>query len=231
MIEVVRNRLRLRFSQSPAASDDDSDGRLAGSDEFLPEVEFVAYADDCRLFGHLRLSGDRLTDMLDLYDELVLVDVLAESLSDGQVVETTEIVVTRDELLAVEATGPRGNGDRRVRTREHPMRLQAGPYRVQGYVHAQPGVDPLASVGRRGAMVPLTNAWIEFSSGGVSRLRKATTLLVNRDHAAWIAPLPHEDLAFPDEGVAADSGWLFEDVSGGPWASDRPGDRGSPSSG
>jgi hypothetical protein len=215
MIEVVRDRLRLRFvrrDEAEAAVDS------RGEESTAPEVEFVAYADDCRLYGHIRLSGDRLTDMLNHYEEFVLVDVLAESLSDGSVVETKEIVVRRDELVAVEASGPRGRSERRVRTRPHPMGLKAGPYLVEGYLHTTPGVDPVASIRRRGAMVPLTDARIAYVSGGLRHLREAVTVLVNRDHTDWILPAAEDDrIAFPDVPVAIEKGPLLKDFTGQLW--------------
>ncbi|HEY3523494.1 MAG TPA: hypothetical protein VGK63_07295 [Candidatus Limnocylindrales bacterium] len=222
MIDVVRNRLRLHFSPGGA---DSGDSLAADSapvhDRSLPEVEFVAYADDCRLFGHLRLSGDRLTDMLNEYEEYILVDVLAESLLDGSEAETIEIVVTRDELLAVEATGPRGSGDRRLRTQQHPMALKAGPYLVQGYLHAQLGLDPLMTIRRRGPMVPLTSALIAYTSGGVRGVHEATTLLVNRERTDWIAPVGDEERAFPDVPVLLEHGSLlaeFPEIASPEWA-------------
>jgi hypothetical protein len=221
MIDVVRNRLRLRFNRVAGDCVDWLDpDRNPLDDRALPEVEFVAYADDCRLFGHLRLSGDRLTDMLNEYEEYILVDVLAESLTDGTEAETTEILVARDELLAVEATGPRGSGDRRVRTRQHPMALKAGPYFVQGYLHAQLGLDPMITIRRRGPMVPLTSAWIAYTSGGIRDVHEATTLLVNRERTDWIAPVADEDRAFPDVPIVLEPESLladFRELPGREW--------------
>jgi hypothetical protein len=213
MIEVVRHRLRLRFHRP-----DESDHEPRSPSTNAPEVEFVAYADDCRLFGHIRLAGDRLSDMLNAYDEYVLVDVLAESLDSGVVAETSEVVVQRDDLVAVEASGPRGSTDRRLRTRLHPMGLKAGPYLVEGYLHAQVGVDPLVAVRRRGPMVPLTDARIAYVSGGVRRLRDAVTVLVNRAHTEWIVPAAADDeVAFPDVPINPETGPLLKDFTGQLW--------------
>ncbi|HEY3524363.1 MAG TPA: hypothetical protein VGK63_11740 [Candidatus Limnocylindrales bacterium] len=214
MIEVVRDRLRLRFHRPGHDPDDDE----ASGSEPTPEVEFVAYAVDCRLYGRLRLAGDRLTDMLNACEEYVLVDVLAESLDSGEVVETAEVVVRRDELVAVEASGPRGKTERRVRTRQHPLGLKAGPYLVEGYLHAGVGMDPLVAVRRRGPMVPMTDARIAYVSGGVRQLRDAVTILVNRDQAEWIAPAASDDeVAFPDVPVDPDRGPLLKDFTGQLW--------------
>ncbi|HEU4674122.1 MAG TPA: hypothetical protein VFS32_14615 [Candidatus Limnocylindrales bacterium] len=214
MIEVVRDRLRFRFLRSGAET-----GAEPGAEaEPTPEVEFVAYAEDCRLYGHIRLAGDRLTDMLNAYEEYVLVDVLAESLDSGEVAETAEVVVRREELLAVEASGPRGKSERRVRTRQHPLGLKAGPYLVEGYLHAQVGIDPLVAVRRRGPMVPITDARIAYVSGGARQLRDAVTVLVNRDHVEWIVPAADADeVAFPDVPVNAEKGPLLKDFTGQIW--------------
>lgn len=213
MIDVIRNRLRFVFSprgDEPAAES----AALETAPARLPEVEFVAYAEDCRLFGHLRLERERLTDMLNDYDEYLLVDVLAESLEDGRVVETKEIVIRRDEVLAVEATGPRGRDSRRIRTRPHPMGLKVGPYLVQGYLHALPGADPMSAVRRRGPMIPLTHAWIAYASGGMRRFREASTLVVNRELTDWIAPATDEAIEFPNIPIMADEGPLLKDFTG-----------------
>jgi hypothetical protein len=214
VIDVVKHRLRIRFSSRSGEPAEDDRASGGGSVE-TRDVEFVAYADDCRLFGHLRLAGDRLTDMLNEYEEYILVDVLAESLLDGRVVETPEVLVARDDLYAVEATGPRGNGGRRLRTRQHQIGLKLGPYLAQGYLHALPGVDPLASVRRRAPMVPLTHAWIGYASAGTKRLREATTLVVNREQTDWIVPASEEsEVEFPDVPVATEQGPLLKDFTG-----------------
>ena len=80
--QSIGNRLRVVF-QRPGQSDDPQ-----GADNpipapaLLPLVEFVAYAEDCILYGRVRLAADRLTDMLNEHDEFELVDVMVERL-DG----------------------------------------------------------------------------------------------------------------------------------------------------
>ena len=101
-----------------------------------------AYGEDCVLSGLVRMAADRLTDMLNEHDEYLLVNVLVEGLAGDRAVEVTEVLVRRDELFLVHAAGPRGNQDRRHRTRSHPVAVQLGPYHVRGYLHVLPGIDP-----------------------------------------------------------------------------------------
>ena len=48
-----------------------------------PLVRFSAYAAHHRIFGWVRLRADRLTDLLNAHDELLLSDVEIEDLDDG----------------------------------------------------------------------------------------------------------------------------------------------------
>jgi hypothetical protein len=42
-------------------------------------------------------------------------------------------------------------------------------------------------------MVPLTDAWIEYWSGGERRHRSTGTIIVNREEADWIRVATNED--------------------------------------
>src|SRR5690606_9387347 len=124
--------------------------------EVHPEVEFAAYAEDCRIFGFWRHGAERLSDALNEQDEYGLHDVLVAALDDGRGTELRELQVRRDDLIAVRAAGARGNPERRSRVRPSPITLKAGPYTIHGYVHGPPGADPLIQMRRRKPMVPLT---------------------------------------------------------------------------
>src|SRR4029077_5912408 len=113
------------------------------------EVEFVAYAEDGRLSGRIRLDTSRLSDMLNDHDEFLLEDVLAERLPEGGTMVVPEFLVQRDELVIVHAMGPRGDRSRRHRTAARAVPLRAGPYLVSGDIHAAPGIDPLIYFRRR----------------------------------------------------------------------------------
>ncbi len=179
-----------------------------------PEIEFVGYAEDCRVFGHLVLDGDRLTDVLNEREEYELSDVLAVALADGRGIEVGSMTVRRDELLAVRASGPRGNAGRRSRMRPFPVTLQTGPYTVHGYVHALPGTDPLLHVRRRKPMVPLTEAWIEYAAGSESQRARLGALIVNRELLDWIALSDDEEVRLPDLPAEHKPGPLVKDFTG-----------------
>lgn len=181
MIRSFGPRLRLVLRQ-PGASGPGADQEAAG----LPEVEFVAYAEHGRLSGRIRLDSARLTDMLNGHEEFQLEHVLSERLPDGGTMVIPEFVVRRDELLLVHAAGPRGDRSRRTRTVPGSITLKSGPYLVTGDIHTAPGLDPLDGFRRRGPMIPLTDALIQYRGpdGLVDEL--ASTIVVNRDLTDWV---------------------------------------------
>lgn len=160
----------------------------------VPLVRFSAYASDHRIFGWVRLRADRLTDLLNAHDELVLSDVEIESLEDGARHCSDMIRVSTRELVAVHAAGPRGVESLRHRTRRHAVVIQIGPYLVAGHLHAEPGIDPLESMRRRPAMIPLTDAWLEYWSGETPRRHGVGTIVVNREAADSIELVTDDDL-------------------------------------
>jgi hypothetical protein len=157
MIEILGRKMRLVFQQSTSLP-----AELQTDAAASPMIQFSAWADDCRLSGMLALDGDRLSDMLNLYDELVLVDVLAQSLEGGPVTEIAELSITRDEILLVEASGPRGNPGRRRHMRPMPISVQLGEFGLRGNVHVTPGADPMVALSRRPPMVALTDAQLSY---------------------------------------------------------------------
>ena len=202
--QSIGNRLRVVF-QRPGQSDDPQ-----GADDptpapvLLPLVEFVAYAEDCILYGRVRLAADRLTDMLNEHDEFELVDVMVERLDGLGAVDVQQVLVRRNELLLVHAKGPRGNHARRTRTREHPLAIRIGPYEVRGDLHAFPGHDPLMTIRRRKTMVPLTDSWIEFQSGAERHRRRAGPLVVNVEQIDSVINAIDEWVELPDLPIQAD---------------------------
>lgn len=179
-----------------------------------PEVEFAAYAEDCRLSGRIQLDAERLTDTLNAHDEIVLVDALVESLVDGATYVVEEFSVKRDELMVVEALGARGNPARRTRARSHPLAAKLGPYEVRGYVHVTPGADVLNAVRRRKPMIPLTEASISYMAGGVVQRHRSGTLLFNRECADWLTVTDDESIEFPEIPLPTSSGPMVKDFTG-----------------
>jgi hypothetical protein len=160
----------------------------------VPLVQFVAFGRDHRMFGWVRLRADRLTDLLNTHGELLLTHVEIESLEDGATRSVDEVLILCRELIAVHASGPRGDGQRHRRTRAHPIAIQSGKYLIAGYLHAPPGSDPIANVGERPLMVPLTDAWIEYWSGTDRTTQSIGTIIVNREQVDWMRVVTDEDL-------------------------------------
>lgn len=158
------------------------------------EVEFSAYTADCRLFGFLRLAGERLSDALNELEELHLDSVLVVALEDNRAIEMRQLVVSRDELIAVRASGPRGNAARRIRTRPSPVAVKAGAYMIRGYVHGPPGGDPLRRFRGSRPMVPMTEAWIEYESGGRQHRARVGPLIVNTAFVDWVERAKETDV-------------------------------------
>ena len=190
-------RRRLHASDLPVAQGPDI---LEPEPPPLPgrEIEFAAYADDCRVFGFMRIGGDRMLDTLNEAMEYHLTDVMIVGLDDGLARQAVDMVVRRDEVLAIRAAGPRGDPSRRSRRRPWPVTLQTGPYLIHGYIHGQPGADPLQQVRRRKPIVPLTEAWIEYRSGAQQHRARVGTILVNHELWDWIRLSRDEEIRLPD---------------------------------
>jgi hypothetical protein len=163
-----------------------------------PLVDFVAYADDCTLSGQIRLGEGRLTDLLNDQDAWQLVNVMAESFDGVELVESTEVVIPRHDIIVVHATGPRGSNEQRYRTNLHPVLVNAGQLRIRGYLHARPGLDPLAVIQRSRPMVPLTDASIEYGHHGMWERRKVGTIVINRDRIDRIERAAEYEVEVPE---------------------------------
>jgi hypothetical protein len=188
------DRLPRRFRFGFARADEEAVAPGTGPEH----VAFIAYGEDCIVTGHTILDADRLTDMLNLHDEYDLADVTVERFDDGEPLEVAEISVARDEIILVQATGPRGDAARRHRTMPQHLALKMGPYKVRGFFHALPGADPVVAIRRRKTMVPLTDARIEYTIHGERRETIVDTVIVNRDQIDWVEALMPTTVDFPD---------------------------------
>lgn len=162
-------------------------------------IELDAYAADCRLFGLVDLGDGRLTDFLNATPELRIRDARLESLADGHVMEAPELMVARDELCAVVASGPRGDTARRLRTHTTRVVVDLGPYQIVGSVHGTPASDPLGAAFRRAAWVPLTDVTVTYRRGLDSVSDNVATMLVNRNVASSFRAVEEASVAFPWE--------------------------------
>ena len=209
MIRQFHRSLVLRLRPEPVPEEP----RPEAGPQPLPLVEFVAYTEDAQVQGHVRLDATRLSDALNSHERYVLVDAVVHDLAETRAYEFRDIELSRDELMLVHATGPRGDSARRTRTRQHPIAVSIGPYLVKGYLHAVPGSDAIMSFRRRRPMVPLTDAWIEYSVGGRRQHRAVSTVIVNRHLASWVAEAADEEITMPDVPASA-GGPLVKDFTG-----------------
>ena len=177
-----------------------------------PLVELAIYSGDSLASGHVALSTDRVTDLLNDAEEFTLVDLAVQSLEDGHELSLPEALVLRSELYAVAVSGPQGSPKRRIRTRPCPVELRLRRYEVSGHLHALPGTDPVAGFfHRREVMVPLTEATIAYDSPAGRVLSRHDTLLVNRLLVERISPARRSDVRPPgpaselqDQALAAE---------------------------
>jgi hypothetical protein len=133
---------------------------------------------------------------LNAHSTLRIHEARVESLVDGSVRWVDELEVPRATLVAVLATGPRGDPALRRRTLSHPIAAQAGHFLIGGYAHATPVEDPLANLLDRPPMIPVTDAWVEYWPDGVRRRQWIGTIVFNRDLTDWIRVVTEADLEF-----------------------------------
>lgn len=156
-------------------------------------IRFTAFAEDSVIRGELVLEGDRLSDFIPQEGPFDIERVTLEALDDGRNVTVGATTVARSDIVAITGSGPRGNVARRVRTRPHPARMQAGPYEIVGYVHAVPSAHPFNGVLRR-RVLPVTSAVIRYRLGGQSFEQELDALLVNPEKIDWLKAATDEEL-------------------------------------
>jgi hypothetical protein len=160
-----------------------------------PLVRFDAFTVEYRVYGWVRLSAARLTDFLNAHDDVELVNAQVEAHAAEDAQRIDGLVIHRSDVVAVRAGEPRGDPSMRQRARTHPLRVAIGPYRLGGYLHATPGVDPLAELAARPPFVPLSLAWLELWRGAQRVGQWPGTILFNRLLAQAIEVVPEEAIA------------------------------------
>jgi hypothetical protein len=149
------------------------------------EVEFLGFADGCRVQGWVAFDDARLADMLNRQSRILVRNAVVVRTSDGSSQRFGELEVDRDELEIVVAEGPRGDPKRRRATACDCVSMQLGPYSAEGFMHS-PRVDTIAGIDDPPPMVAVTDAVLEYEFGNESRSEWFRTLLVNRDLATSI---------------------------------------------
>jgi hypothetical protein len=157
------------------------------------QIPFSAYADDCTVTGEIALHSDRLSDFLASTVEFEVDGAAFKALDDGRVVEADSASVFRDDLCLIAATGPRGRVERRLWTRQHPVRARIGPYVVLGYLHAPPTIDPLRTTDRR-PIIALTSSILEYAENGAPVRIESDALLLNSSKIDVLEAASEEDL-------------------------------------
>jgi hypothetical protein len=142
------------------------------------KIPFSAYAEDCTVQGEVSIEMDRLSDFLAATEEFEIQGAAFRALDDGRVVESSSATLVRGDLCAVAATGPRGRPERRLWTRQFPVRVRVGPYVVVGYLHSPPTIDPFQSTDRR-VIVALTETVVEYAIGNELRRDRSDAVLLN----------------------------------------------------
>jgi hypothetical protein len=185
----------------------------------MQPIEFLGFAADCTIMGKMTMFGERLTDFLNGQERYLVHHVECESLEDGHKAAIDSVSIERSDLLAVVATGPRGNEKQRVSLQTNRLHLSIGPYMVLGRLHTKPGSDAVADVLKRDPMVPLTNATIAYEVAGAIVARDLPTIIVNRLLVEWISPTTEAASMFPDVPVRSPfAARLQKDFTGTPSA-------------
>jgi hypothetical protein len=156
-------------------------------------IEFTAFTEDAVIRGGLALEGDRLSDSIPQELPFGIDGVTLQALDDGRTLSVASTSIARGDLFAITGSGPRGNKARRLRTRPHPARAQAGPYEIVGYVHAAPSAHPFAGLLRK-RVLPMTSAVIRYRIGGQPVEHEFAALLVNPARIDWLMPATDVDM-------------------------------------
>jgi hypothetical protein len=147
------------------------------------KIEFVGFAEDCRVEGRVDLEDSRLADLLNRRKSITVYDVTLTSTADGHTQEFDKLEISRDELDIVVASGPRGDPKRRLATRPNGVTMKLGPYCAEGFMHAPPTANPVRGFDRKPVMVAITDAVLEYDFCQQPVSQWFRTLLVNREMA------------------------------------------------
>ena len=172
------------------------------------QIPFTAYAEDCTVSGELAIRTDRLSDFLASTVEFEVAHPSFRALDDGREVSAETCAVERDDFCLILATGPRGREERRLWTRQHPVRVRVGPYIVIGYLHSPPTIDPFRTTDRR-PIVALTSSLVGYVAGDETVWSEAEAVLINTAKIDHLETASEEDIGLAKQlelQTAADPG-------------------------
>jgi len=156
-------------------------------------VDLTAFTGDRRIQGAIPLTDDRLSDMLNSVQRIVLRGAEVTDLADGMPPQTADVTLSIGSITVVLSTGRRGVETRRRKTDVHRVRLGIDRYVVTGSLHVPAGwaIDPTARqpsavLAGRDLLVPLTDGTVTYELDGEYVHESAETILVNRSQAIWI---------------------------------------------
>ena len=162
------------------------------------EIDFVGFADDCRVEGRVDLEDARLADQLNRRDSVLVRNAVVVSTVDGHSQEFEQLEIERKELDIVVASGPRGDPSRRLATKPNGVTMKLGPYCAEGFMHAPPTANPVRSIDHRPTMVAITDAVLEYTFCNEPVSEWFQTVLVNRDLAISLRTAPTKGGLVPD---------------------------------
>jgi hypothetical protein len=156
-------------------------------------VDLTAFTGDRRIQGAIPLTDDRLSDMLNSVQRIVLRGAEVRDLANGMPPQTADVTLTIGSITVVLSNGRRGVETRRRKTDVHRVRMGIDRYIVAGSLHVPAGwaVDasarhPSAVLAGRDLLVPLTDGTIVYELDGHQVRESAETILINRSQAIWI---------------------------------------------
>lgn len=188
-------------------------------------VDLIAFTADRRISGMIPLADDRLSDMLNSVPRIVLRNATVQDLIADSAPRNADVTLAVGSIVAVVATGRRGNEVRRRRTDLRLARVGVVRFIVTGSLHVPAGsVDPLTStdpavvLAGRDILVPLTDATIAYEIGREPVTETHDTILINRSHATWIdlddAAIDHDLGDLADEREKSYHAAMIKDFTG-----------------
>ena len=165
---------------------------------------FIGYSIGRRFIGHVDCGGDRLAELLNGGNSLIVRDAFVETFDEDTITHLGDVTVDRSTLYAVEARGRRGEEVDGIHAERRRIHVSLGPYAALGLLPEAPDQMVLPLFDPNGPMIRLSDATLGYTSGGVPRLRDVNSLLVNRDLMDWVRACEDDAPAFTGVPVVTD---------------------------